>query len=230
MRKYWGKITLSALLIFVAGYGIVSAGRKVKDSIVTSKDITIPLGSFVSFKLDGVKVGSIRQIRIKRSEPKVIAGFDVRVRLTDTAAFTRLQDCRLSVDNAPNIDERTSFICLASDSGYQSFGTVTATLIDSDDNRTLAIPLLLPEAAIADLQRGHSEGMGSSKGDSIAAEVEQRTRILQRAWDDSVEAARLDKRSELYKARADSIRQRQKPPVAPQTPSEAASSSKPKPL
>lgn len=230
MRKYWGKITLSALLIFIVGYGVVNAGRKVKDSIVTSKDITIPLGSFVAFKLDGVKVGSIRRIRIRRSEPKVIAGFDVRVRLSDSAAFERLQDCRLSVDDADNFDERTTFTCLQSDSGYQSFGEVTATLLNSDNDRTLVVPLLLPEAAIADIQRGHSGGMGASRGDSIAAEVEKRARVLEQAWNDSVEAARLDKRSELYKARADSIRQRQKATAPPPAPAEAAPAGKPKPL
>jgi len=230
MRKYWGKITLSALLIFIVGYGIVSAGRKVKDSIVTSKDITIPLGSFIAFKLDGTRVGSIRQIRIRRSEPRVVAGFDVRVRLSDTAAFARMQDCRLSVNEAHHFDERTSFICLQSDSGYQQFGEVTAYLVDPNTDRTLSLPLLLPDAAVAEFRRRMPDGRTASVGDSIAAEVEKRARVLERQFDDSIEAARLDKRSELYKARADSIRQRQKSPTVPATPPEAALPSKPKPL
>ena len=230
MRKYWGKVTLSALLIFIVGYGIVSAGRKVKDSIVTSKDITIPLGSFIAFKLDGTRVGSIRQIRIRRSEPRIIAGFDVRVRLSDTAAFDRLRDCRLSVNDAHHFDERTSFICLQSDSGYQQFGEVTAYLVNPNNDRTLALPLLLPDAAVAEFQRRIPDGRTASVGDSIATEVQKRARVLERQFDDSVEAARLDKRSELYKARADSIRQRQKSQTVPPTPPEAAPASKPKPL
>jgi hypothetical protein len=229
MRKYWGKITLSALLIFIVGYGIVSAGRKVKDSIVTSKDITIPLGSFVAFKLDGARVGSIRQIRIRRAEPRLIAGFDVRVRFSDTAAFARMQDCRLSVNDAHNFDERTSFVCLRSDSGYQQFGEVTAYLVDPDNDR-LVIPLLLPDAAVADLQRSGSGGTRVSVGDSIAAEVGKRARVLERLYDDSVTAAGLDKRSALLKARADSIRSRQKTPAAPVQPAAAVPQTNPKPL
>ncbi len=229
MRKYWGKITLSALLIFIVGYGIVSAGRKVKDSIVTSKDITIPLGSFVAFKLDGARVGSIRQIRIRRAEPGVIAGFDVRVRLSDTAAFARMPDCRLSVNDATNFDERTSFVCLPSDSGYQQFGEVTAYLVDPDNDR-LVIPLLLPDAAVAHLRRPGSDGMRVSVGDSIAAEVGKRARVLERLYDDSVTAAGLDKRSAQLKARADSIRSRRKMPAAPAEPSSAVPPTNPKPL
>jgi hypothetical protein len=229
MRKYWGKITLSALLIFIVGYGIMSAGRKVKDSIVTSKDITIPLGSFVGFKLDGVRVGSIRQIRIRRSEPKVVAGFDVRVRFSDTAAFARIRDCRLSVHDADHFDERTGFSCLPSDSGYQPFGEVTAYLVDPD-NPVIVLPLLVADQVVSDLSRRDNEGIGAGLADSLAAEVGKRARVLERAYTDSVEAARLDKRSDLYKARADSIRMRQKNLAPPSATPESAPQTKPKPL
>lgn len=232
MRRYWGKIILGMLLIFAVGFAFISVGRNVKQSIVTNKDITIPLGSFVAFKLDGIRVGSIRQIRIRRSEPKVLAGFDVRVRLSDTAAFTRLQDCRLSVNDARNFDERTSFICVPSDSGYESFGEVTAYLSDPDhDDPTLVLPLLLPSHVVAEIRRsGDPSSPGSDKADSLAAEVAKRARVLEQQYEDSVTAAGLDKRSAQLKARADSIRARQPaatvPPVAPVPPG----SSNPKPL
>ena len=232
MRRYWGKIILGALLIFAVGFAIISAGRSVKQSIVTNKDITIPLGSFVAFKLDGIRVGSIRQIRIRRSEPKVLAGFDVRVRLSDTAAFTRLQNCRLSVNDAHHFDERTSFLCLPSDSGYVPFGEVTAYISDPDqDDPTLVLPLLLPAQVVADIRRGGDPASpGRDLADSLAAEVGKRARVLERQYEDSVTAASLDKRSAQLKARADSIRARQQsipiPPAGPVPPA----GSNPKPL
>lgn len=232
MRRYWGKIVLGMLLIFAVGFAIISVGRNVKQSIVTSKDITIPLGSFVGFKLDGIRVGSIRQIRIRRSEPRVLAGFDVRVRLSDTAAFTRLQDCRLSVNETQHFDDRTSFLCLPSDSGYEPFGEVTAYLSDPDqEDPTLVLPLLLPSRVVAEIRRaGDPSAPGGDKADSIAAEVGKRARVLERQYEDSVTAASLDKRSAQLKARADSIRARQPaapvPPVAPVPPG----SGNPKPL
>jgi hypothetical protein len=229
MRKYWGKITLGALLIFIVGYGVVSAGRKVKESIVTSKDLTIPLGSFVPFKFDGVKVGSIRQLRIRRSEPKRVAGFDVRVRMSDTAAFERLRDCKLTVTDARHFDERTSFTCLPSDSGYQAFGTVTAYLYNPDaEDPTIVTPLLLSDDAVEEIRRsGHSPS--GDMADSLAREVAERARVLERQQDDSIEAARLDRRSQEYKARADSIRLRQRPPPAGSA-QEPLPPSNPKPL
>jgi hypothetical protein len=232
MRRYWGKIILGALLIFGIGFAVISAGRSVKHSIVTNKDITIPLGSFVAFKLDGIRVGSIRQIRIRRSEPKVLAGFDVRVRVSDTAAFTRLQNCRLSVNDAHNFDERTSFLCLPSDSGYEPFGEVTAYLSDPDqDDPTVVLPLLLPSQVVADIRRGGDPASpGGDKADSIAAAVGRRARVLEQQFQDSVTAASLDKRSAQLKARADSIRARQQttpiPPAGPVPPT----GSNPKPL
>ena len=232
MRRYWGKIILGALLIFAVGFAVISAGRSVKQSIVTNKDITIPLGSFVAFKLDGIRVGSIRQIRIRRSEPKVLAGFDVRVRLSDTAAFTRLQNCRLSVNDAHHFDERTSFLCLPSDSGYQPFGEVTAYISDPDqEDPTLVLPLLLPAQVVADFRRGGDPASpGADLADSLAAEVGKRARVLERQYEDSVTAASLDKRSAQLKARADSIRARQQsapiPPAGPVPPA----GSNPKPL
>jgi hypothetical protein len=232
MRKYWGKIILGALLIFAAGFAVISAGRSVKQSIVTNKDITIPLGSFVAFKLDGIRVGSIRQIRIRRSEPKVLAGFDVRVRVSDTAAFAKLQNCRLSVNDAHHFDERTSFLCLPSDSGYEPFGEVTAYMSDPDqEDPTVVLALLLPSQIVADIRRGGDPtSPGGDKADSIAAEVAKRARVLERQYEDSVTAAGLDKRSAQLKARADSIRARQPgapiPPAAPVPPP----CSNPKPL
>jgi hypothetical protein len=232
MRKYWGKIILGALLIFAAGFAVISAGRSVKQSIVTNKDITIPLGSFVAFKLDGIRVGSIRQIRIRRSEPKVLAGFDVRVRVSDTAAFAKLQNCRLSVNDAHHFDERTSFLCLPSDSGYEPFGEVTAYMSDPDqEDPTVVLPLLLPSQIVADIRRGGDPtSPGGDKADSIAAEVAKRARVLERQYEDSVTAAGLDKRSAQLKARADSIRARQ--PGAPITPAAPVPppGSNPKPL
>jgi hypothetical protein len=162
----------------------------------------------------------------------VLAGFDVRVRLSDTAAFTRLRDCRLSVNDAHHFDERTSFLCLPSDSGYEPFGEVTAYISDPDhEDPTLVLPLLLPAQVVADIRRGGDpSSAGGDKADSLAAEVAKRARVLERQYEDSVTAASLDKRSAQLKARADSIRARQQgtkvPPAVPPPPA----GSNPKPL
>jgi hypothetical protein len=213
MRKYWTRITLTALLIFSVGYGLIAAGRRVKTSIVSNQDITIPLGSFIGFKLDGARVGSIRSLNIRRSAPKELSGFDIRVRLSDSTAFTRLQNCHVSVNDARQIDERTSFLCLASDSGHQAFGEVTVELRQDSNTRTLVLPLLLPDAVVREFQRKGSDPVGGNLADSIALEVKGRVRIQARAYSDSVKAAELDRAAARYRQRADSLRAKSKVPA-----------------
>ena len=194
MRKYWGKIILGALLIFGVGFGLVSAARGVKNKFVSGKDIEIPLGSFIGFNLDGTRLGSIRSLTIQRSSPKMITGFEVRARLTDSSGFAQMEKCHVSVNDIRNIDERTHFICLPSDSGYVPFGEVRAELRTNDGMRTLVLPLLLPPSAVADIQN-HATSTGLPVSDSAAAEIQSRVRVESQAYRDSVKAADLDDRA-----------------------------------
>lgn len=227
MRSYWLKIGFGMMLIFAVGFGVISVGKRVKTSIVSSKGLEVPLGPFVPFKFEGARVGTIRSITIHRSAPNVLSGFDLRLRTTDSATFAKLESCNVSVNDTRTIDERTSFICLASDSGYQAFGEVSVDLRTESDNRTLVRPLLLPPAAIAQMHLGGADPAARELADSIAAEVRVRIRPLRAAYNDSVEAARLDQSSARYTRRADSIKQRAESirarsrapaPAAPPTP------------
>jgi len=221
MRKYWMKIILGALLIFGVGFVVVSAARGVKDKIVSAKDLEIPLGSFIGFNLDGTRLGSIRSLTIQRSSPKLITGFEVKARLTDSSAFSLLEKCHVSVNDIRNIDERTHFICLPSDSGYVPFGEVRAELRTGDGMRTLVLPLLLPPSAVSDIQN-HVNSNGLPVSDSAAAEIQRRVRTESQAYRDSLKAADLDSRAaranetaNRYKQRADSIRALRATPTVP---------------
>ncbi len=221
MRKYWLKIIVGALLIFGVGFGIVSAGKSVKDKLVSGKDIEIPLGSFIGFNLDGARLGSVRSVTILRSSPKMITGFKVRARLTDSSGFSKLEKCLLSVSDVQQINERTHFTCLGSDSGYVAFGELRAELRTNDGTRSVLLPLLLPPSAVADIQ-SHAATRGLPVSDSAAAELESRVRIESQTYRDSVKAADLDTRAAKanetaarYRERADSIRAHRATPVVP---------------
>lgn len=221
MRKYWFKIGFGMLLIFGVGFGLVSAARGVKNKIVSGRDIEIPLGSFIGFNLDGTRLGSIRSLIIRRSSPKMITGFEVRTRLTDTTGFAKLEKCHVSVNDVQHIDERTHFICLPSDSGYTPFGELRAELRTDDGTRTVVLPLLLPPDAVSDIQN-HATNSGLPVSDSAAAELESRVRVQSQNYRDSVKAADLDDRAtratetaNRYKQRADSLRGHRALPPAP---------------
>jgi len=218
MRGYWFKIIVGALFIGGVGFGLVSVVRKGKSYIESSKDLTIPLGSFIPFKLDGLKVGTIRSLAIRRSAPKELNGFDLRIRLSDSVAFSKLESCSISVKDPQHFDERTTFFCLASDSGYQSFGEVRVDLRQDGDTRTLVRPLMLPESTVRDMQRHSSDSVSSEFADSIAAEVKGRVKVQARAYSDSIRAAELDRQALRMKQKADSIRAKSIPPPRTESP------------
>src|ERR1043166_3217455 len=213
MRSYWAKIVLSALVIFALGFGVVSAGRYFKSSVTSARDIRIPFGSFVPFKIDGVKVGTLRSLTIRRTSPKEVVGFDLRVRLSDSDALGKLRECGLSVSDPHRIDEHTSFICLSSELGYQEFGKVTIDLPGAEGTRTVIRPLLLTDAAISEFQRHSASDLPGPSVDSIASEVKDRVRAQARAYSDSVRAAELDRQAERMRHKADSLRLRLTPPT-----------------
>jgi len=208
MRKYWLKIGFGAFLIFAVGSIFIRGVRGVKHKIMSSQDLEIPLGPFIDFNLNGAKLGSIRSLTIKRTAPKLLVGFDLRVRLSDSSGYAALENCHLSVNDTRNIDERTHFVCLQSDSGYIPFGEVRAELRNDHDSRTYVTPLLLPPSAVADIQRGGGDLAGPNLGDSIRVEVASRIKIQSRAYRDSIRAAELDRTAERAKQKADSIRRR----------------------
>lgn len=206
MGKYWLKIGLGAALIFGVGMAIISAGRHVRHTVESNKDITIPLGGFIPFKLDGVEVGKLRSLTIHRSEARSISGFGVSMRMSDSSMFEKLRECRFSVTDPANIDERTTFFCLKSDSGYREFGEIRMSLRIPGGTQTLVQPLLLPESAISSLQRRGSDPAALPATDSLVSEVRIRVREQERAYEDSVRAARLEKRARDMQREADSLR------------------------
>ncbi|HEV8358199.1 MAG TPA: hypothetical protein VGQ17_15715 [Gemmatimonadales bacterium] len=213
MRRYWAKIVLGALLVFSLGFGVLSAGRRFKGSVTSARDIRIPFGSFVPFKLDGVKVGTLRSLTIRRTSPREVVGFDLRVRLGDATALGKLQECNLSVSDPHRIDEHTTFLCLPSELGYQEFGKVTIDLQEDGAPRTVVLPLLLTEAAIREIQNHGASELPGPSVDSMASEVRDRVRAQARAYSDSVRAAELDRQAERMKHKADSLRLRLSPPT-----------------
>ncbi|MGQ0703781.1 MAG: hypothetical protein ACT4PM_11675 [Gemmatimonadales bacterium] len=222
MRSYWTKIALGAVLVFGLGYAAFAAGRNFVGHFKSDEGITIPLGSFVPFKLDGQKLGTIRSITFQRSASespggrRALSGFVLRTRLEDSAAFERVRDCKLSVTDPEHIDERTTFFCLPADSGYEAFGEVRMELRVGNDSRTVIQPLLLPQAVVQDLRRKGPLGTSHSLGDSIAAEVRSRVRVQSRAYSDSVRAVRLEEDARRMQQQADSLKARaQKPPPTP---------------
>ena len=216
MGKYWIKILLGALLIFGVGFAGYASVRRVVGEIKSDHDLTIPLGNFIGFNLNGEKLGTLRSLTIKRSAPHQVAGFGIRVRLSDTIGVARIQNCMVSVTDPENIDEKTMFFCLKSDSGYTPFGEFRADLRMRDGNvSTTVLALYLPTHVVEDILRKQGTGQ-APLNDSMAIELRERIRMQSRAIEDSIRAVNLEQNAKKLQAQADSLRARNaRPPNTP---------------
>ena len=211
MGKYWIKILVGALAIFGVGFVLFSTGRRLVGEIKSDHDLTIPLGNFITFNLNGEKLGTLRSLTIKRNAPHSLAGFGIRVRLTDTLGAAKVRNCMVSVTDPEHIDEKTMFFCLKSDTGYTTFGEFRADLRMEDGNvSTTVLPLYLPAQVVQDILS--KQGGAGPLNDSVASELRERIRIQSRVIADSVRASALEENAKKLQAQADSLRARSKVP------------------
>jgi hypothetical protein len=145
MTKYWLKIALGALLIFVVGYSVYRVGQrgvtKVTSIVGTADPISIPV-RFAGFSLDHQRLGRIDRLTFLRSAPKSVSSVEIVIQLDDSAAVTRLANCYLRLDNPHNIDEHSTFLCAgAADTmgtALKPFGRVIVK------GTAVEVPLLVP--------------------------------------------------------------------------------------
>lgn len=165
MTRYWIKIIVGALLIFIVGMaawmGIRRGVSTVHTVLETADPITIPI-KVVHFRVDGSSLGRIERIRFLRTAPKSIESVEVTVRVDSAAAGEGLRACAMRIDDLERLDEQSTFVCVRGDSvsaagAFEPFGQV---LVEGTD---IVLPLLLPADAVRDL-RNH----GLTDADSMA--------------------------------------------------------------
>lgn len=163
--KDWIKIVAGMLGIFIIGM-IIRTGfhvgeRKVEQITHSASTLSIPmLGA--PFRLHDLKLGSLKQLQVKRSAPDKVEGFDLTVRLNDSVDVEQFADCELTVTDAHQIDNKMAFACLTeADSGFSDlvqFGTI---LFQPSGQRHR---LMLPSSVVEDLRNGPD----GSQGDAVS--------------------------------------------------------------
>ncbi len=162
--RYWIKIVLGMLGVFVVGMLVAEAiqqGKtKVHRLVESNAAVTLPMFG-VPFMLGDTKLGAMQSLRVERDAPRVVSGFHLKVRLDDPSALDTLAVCQISLDDFDSIDEHSHFICVApADSiaqGMERFGTITFepsgqvhTLLAPADVRHELRTAMVDDAAQAD--------------------------------------------------------------------------------
>lgn len=199
MRTYWLRIALGSLGVFAIGMVVWTLGlkgkAKIKDMVESADPITIPL-ALIPFKVDGQSLGTLRQVKIIRSEPEKVKAVNFRVRLADSVGDARLADCILVVGGSlKNIDAQHAFSCVPSG---DTVGAGLAPVGEMTSQRGRTYVLFAKAGALDSLEID----FGHQGTDSVAA--------AQREFADSiraVEEAKADSIRDAAKAMADSIRE-----------------------
>lgn len=213
MSRYWLKIILGALAIFLVGtslfYGVRSGKQRVQRIADSDAPITIPL-AFIPFKVDGRELGTLSRLQILRSSPKQVEAVNFRVKLADSIADEQLGHCILVAgDNGMNfqvkhIDANATFYCATA---KDTAGKNLAPLGSIETQRGSTYVLLSGADALKNMD-GSMHGGNDAQADSISAVYERMADSIQQQAESIGNAAeqRADSFRNAAESRADSIR------------------------
>lgn len=159
----WIKIVAGMLVIFAVGMfavsGINAGKRKVTEIAHSSSAITVPMLG-VAFKMNDAPLGGMKKLRVERSAPEVVESFHLTVQLDEGVDVNQFDDCELTVKDARQIDDKTTFTCLTdADPGFDElvqFGTIT--FLPSGESHRLMLPMDV---------RDEIQKSGRAKGDQV---------------------------------------------------------------
>jgi methyl-accepting chemotaxis protein len=225
MNRYWIRIVLGALGIFLVGTAVFYAARsgrqRVAQVVASSEPITIPL-AFIPFKVDGRELGTLSRLQIMRSSPKQVEALNFRVKLADSVADERLGGCILVAgDNGMNfqanhINPNAMFHCATAG---DTAGKNLAPLGSIETQRGNTFVLLSGADALRNFDM-QTNGNTNAQADSISAVYEKMADSVQQAADSmsSAAEARADSLRAVAETRADSVRSSVHAPVPPHPP------------
>lgn len=115
MNRYWLRITLGILLVFVLGVSAMAAVRKGKSEVnqfLAKVGTRVPLQlANLKFRFEGRTIGAIKGIDITRTGPDDPGRVTVLVDLTIDRAIDLVRGCTLTIDDLTHLHSGTGFRC-----------------------------------------------------------------------------------------------------------------------
>ena len=216
MRNYWLRIGLGAAAIFTVGMIGITLARQgvhhVRGVVEGSGPISLSI-PFLSFNLNGQKLGKVSKVMLLRESPKQVSAVELEIALRDSVLARGLEGCRLTANfdesrRSPGVsvnNRRLSsgvFTCLSAEDSAPDFQEFGRAVFQPGD---VSVPLLLPNDLVNDLREGEFDGSSSedsiseaaqARADSIADEVDQRANSI---------AAAAEKQADSIVARSERL-------------------------
>lgn len=112
--KYWARIIVGMLIVFVVGAFVIRGVRQGKDFVANKLPGSLPLLA-TGFHVDGDRIGDIQRLQLMRSQPGRVDSAVLTVKLdASSAAGEGIDNCILRVDHAEPFGSRTRFYCASS--------------------------------------------------------------------------------------------------------------------
>jgi len=115
MNRYWLRIALGALLVFVLGVSAMAAVKKGKAEVgqlLATAGIRIPQQlAHLKFRFEGRPIGEVSGIDILRTGPDDPGRVSIRVDLTEAGDIELVRECTLTTDDLAHTDKRLGFRC-----------------------------------------------------------------------------------------------------------------------
>ena len=164
MRRYWLRIGLGALAIFIVGMIGITLVRRglgtVHGVVHGSGPISIPL-AFIPFQLNGQKLGTLQRVTLEREAPNRVTSVELEVKLADSLLARGLEGCRLAANldsekpGKPGVSVHRgpftegSFWCAKDDSTSEGLVEYGQAIFHPGD---VKVPLLLSVGLVDELQ------------------------------------------------------------------------------
>ena len=201
MQRYWVKIALGSLAVFVIGMIVIAMCRSVlrhAESLANSnRPISIPL-ALLPFRVDGDQLGTVKRLELIRSAPKHVTGVRLTVNLQDSNSVDQLRDCNLTVHEGAVLGGREGFTCAtAGDSTSERLERIGEIVIEPGGTIRA---LLAPAAQVAEWR--------SSLYDTASAQAELAALKAEQLADSAAQAVviRADSTRAVIDIRGDSAR------------------------
>jgi len=181
MQRYWARIAVGALAVFVIGMvciSLVRSGISRFEALARSdRPIGIPL-ALLPFRLAGDELGTVRRLELLRSSPREVSGIRLTVRLQDSSEAATLRDCAITLRAPQVFGGREGFACSSpADSAAEHLERIGEIVVEPGG---LVRALLVPGA--------HAAKWRADLYDTAAARAELEALKAERLADSSARA------------------------------------------
>jgi hypothetical protein len=152
-KRYWYRIGINATVIFalgMTGIALVRWGVREAGAVARSADpLHIPL-ALLPFRVDGVDLGTMEGLELRRSAPDDVSSILLTVRVPDSGAARRFEHCLLAIPGR-SFSKDAQFRCATpADTALEHLGRFGEVVLEPGGT---VLPIVVPAGQVHDWRK-----------------------------------------------------------------------------